>query len=361
MLAAGATLLALATTEFAFRLLVLLDNRGLSFTALNNAATIPEDGNVELGHIIRRSTHRRLVYELKPDLDVTFFGVPMRTNSQGLRSPDRAPERDAFTIVGLGDSIMFGQGVPGELGYLAVLEALFETHCPEANLRTENMAVSGYNTVMEVESLKVKGLELLPDLVVIEFVGNDLSMPNFIRQPRRAWDPRRSYALDFLRFRAEWFWQKSFWREMELAGLESIPMEDPLGVGHLLDPREVPENYRDLVGWQAFARAMEELQRLGVEHDFEILMVSLQVRDGGLKEKALEHARYLGFDTLDVGRQLSRHLRRTGEDGYADSPLSLDEQDLHPSAQGHRIAANTLYRHLAESRKAVPGCVSTLR
>ena len=46
-----------------------------------------EDGRVRFRDIIRPSGNDRVIYELRPDLDTTYKGGALSTNSRGLRSP----------------------------------------------------------------------------------------------------------------------------------------------------------------------------------------------------------------------------------------------------------------------------------
>jgi hypothetical protein len=156
-----------------------------------------------LGHVVRLSPDPRVVYELVPDLDVDFLGARLRTNADGFRGKALPPARTraAVRVVGLGDSVMFGWGVSEEETYLARLVPLLEGASPGVAWEVMNTAVPGYNTVMEVATLEAKGLRFDPDLVVLNFVGNDLGLPNFIEERPDTLSLRRSFLLDFVRAR----------------------------------------------------------------------------------------------------------------------------------------------------------------
>ena len=131
-----------------------------------------------LGQMIRRSEDPRIVYELKPRLDVTFAGGHVTTGDAANRGPDPGPKTSGrLRIVGIGDSYMFGQGVSDDETYLSRLPALLSA---TAAIETVNLAVPGYNTAMEVAALERRLTSIHPDLVLIEVVGNDLDLPNFL-------------------------------------------------------------------------------------------------------------------------------------------------------------------------------------
>ena len=345
----GSTLFCFVLVETAFRGLTYLEDQGISHTHLHQGIPVPEDGQAKLGHIIRRSGNAKLIYELKPDLEVTYHQASVRTNSLGMRSREIDSDDDAFTIVGIGDSFMFGQGVGEGEPYLTVLEELLE----EAGhrVRVINLGVPGYNTVMEVESLRSKGLAYDPDLVIIEFVGNDLSLPNFVRAPRDLFDLERSYAADYFRHRLGWNWDKPDWKEMTLTGIQGIPMEDPQGMGRTTDPSKVPKEFRHLVGWDAYRGAMQDLLSMSEEEGFHLLLISLAPSDGLLKKEALRFGREEGIEVLDIGQVVRGELQRLKAKRYLGSPLALSETDGHPSARGHRLAGETLFDHLVQTNR----------
>jgi hypothetical protein len=71
------------------------------------------------------------------------FDVPLQFNSSGLREPERDYRDCASTVIGLGDSFTFGEGVAAEDGYLALLERrLNEPH--QQAMCVVNAGVPGY-------------------------------------------------------------------------------------------------------------------------------------------------------------------------------------------------------------------------
>ena len=350
LLALGTTLLCLLLLELGARVAVHLENRGVLEIALAREVEIPADGLVELGHAVRLSTQDRIVYELKPDLEVVLDGTPLTTDSHGFRThgPELAAVAGSRHIVGLGDSFMFGAGVEDGQTYLAVLQGLLEERRPDLGYRIVNTGVPGYNTVMEVETLKTKGLDFAPEIVVIEFVGNDLSLPNFIRSVKPVWTLRRSYFADFVRQRLGHFRDKKLWRRLQLAGLENVDQDDTSGLGNQTDPDLVPERYRDLVGWESYTRAMTELRDLAELHDFEVVSISLAPGNNPVEASALELSQNLGFHVLDVGETYRAYLEVNPAPDFLHSPLALSPDDGHPSVLGHQLAGEVLFDFLLE-------------
>jgi hypothetical protein len=311
--------------------------------------------------MIRLSPDPNVVYELKPDLSVLYQGARVATNAQGFRTDERTaeltcnPAEIVTCIVGVGDSFMFGQGVPARDAYMAVMAGrLDEREGPHVErrggpVRFVNTAVPGYNTVMEIATLEAKGLAYEPRVVIVEFVGNDLSLPNFVREPRRPWSLRRSFLGDFAKARLGGGGDRSLYRRLLDAGLLGVPQEDTAAMGSTTDPALVPPAYRGLVGWDAYAAAMQRLQELSALHGFDVVSISLGAGDGELETRALRLSRALGFHVIDIGDAFADYLQTNGHADFMRSPLALSPDDGHPSILAHRIAGEILADYLEAS------------
>jgi lysophospholipase L1-like esterase len=336
-LAAASALLSLLALEVAFRARAHFAAPAGLGTA--QPGRVPPGGRARLGNIVRLSPDPRIVYELVPGLDVTFLGAPLRTNPDGFRGPLVPPARTrpAVRVVGLGDSVMFGWGVSEEETYLARLVSRLETASPGVAWEVVNTAVPGYNTVMEVETLEAKGLRFDPDLVILNFVGNDLGLPNFIEE-----------RPDVLSFR------QSFLREFVRARLGGAPEPGPRLVGVSPEERRfggeadlarVPPRYRGLVGPRSWRAAMERLRDLARGHGFEVLVLA----HPGIFGYARDTARELGFVLVETEAAVRAWAGAHGITDIQRPPLTLTAEDPHPSAIGHEIIATVLADHVRSS------------
>lgn len=297
------------------------------------------EGEIQLRHIIRLSEHPRIIYELIPNLSVDFFGKPLKTNPDGFRSPPYAERKKAggMRIIGLGDSFMFGWRMSNDECYLSLLEKKLQRNFPDIEWEVINTAVPGYNTVMEVETLKTKGLRFDPDIVIIHYVGNDTDLPNFIQKKENYWTLHKSFLVSFLTKRL---------RE------KSIGIQDPLipAPQHSFkrrfenDPRRVPDDYRDMVGEDACFQAVEELKALSRKHGFALLVVLFQAPDF-VKEMCSR----LKIPIIETVHKVRQNMDSLGIDQYVGSILTLSKEDPHPSALGHTIIADCIFEYLRDS------------
>ncbi len=98
-------------------------------------------------------------------------------NSLGLRNREVNQKRDGvYRILFIGDSLIWsGETTSGKL-YSAVLEHRLNSNYSNNTTSYEvvNAGIPGYTTYQELEFLKIYGLDMEPDLVVLGFVFNDL-------------------------------------------------------------------------------------------------------------------------------------------------------------------------------------------
>jgi lysophospholipase L1-like esterase len=319
-------------------------NRGiLSESLLATQIEIPRDGSAGLGHLIRLSANPRIIYELKPELSVLYRNRMLTTNSAGFRSPElpTAKATGAVRIVGIGDSYMFGLGVGDDENYLAVLGELLNEFHQEPQFEVVNGAVPGYNTVMEVATLEEKGLAYRPDIVIIEFVGNDLNLPDFIRSPSPVFSLRTVFLgglISDLLSRDE----SSLIDQLAEHGLTAAPRNQKNRKQFARQPEFVPPAYRDIVGWNAFAGTMIDLKRLEIEHPFDVVAISLTPYPSRLHRRVMRLWAEQGFRILDVGASFGSYLVEHGYESYLGSPLAISRTNGHPSTLGHRLAAETI-------------------
>jgi lysophospholipase L1-like esterase len=124
-----------------------------------------------------------LNYRMKPNSrGVSIHGIHYQVNSQGLRDYDYPYEKqkDNFRILLLGDSVALGYGVEAADTFPKILERMLNSKQAPKSYEVINAGVSGYNTVQELRYLKKEGLKYSPDLIVVLFLSDDVSLePSF--------------------------------------------------------------------------------------------------------------------------------------------------------------------------------------
>jgi hypothetical protein len=304
----------------------------------------PSDGRtVTLGEMLVASRYPRLVYQLRPHLDVRFGGVRVRTNSAGWRDHELSPEppSNQLRIVVIGDSVVFGWGVEAHERFTNLLEQGLAAAHPNQPWEVMPLAAPGYNLVMEAEAFRRFGLPLRPALLIYGHVSNDDCLPNFVVPRRPLW------ALDsFIRLYLEEGGMPSV-QLVGRGGLDPTAQEGTSTVpGDFCEPSSVPPAYRHLVGEEAFRTELSELQATAHAAGIPLIVLNLS-RSARVLERRLLPA---GTPYVDLLASRRAFLARHGvEVPYAESELVLGNGDKHPSATGHRLVADELLQYLEES------------
>ena len=323
VLAGAGLLAAAAVSEAALR--AMLDRNQGDGSPIGRLAELPEDVGINLqsfhplAAIVSLSSNKQLVYELRPNLDMEFGHRILKTNRHGMReSRDYALEKpiDVLRIVGIGDSGMFGWDVDQGEDYLSVLEQRLRSDGKGLRHEVLNLAVPGYNSAQQVEMLSHRGVAFRPDVVVVGWCDNDFNLPFFMTQP-----------VDYGRTDVSFLYHLLFNREV---------------FGRLVDPPALrgSEIDRDLVdpalaeyaGVEGVTRAFAEMQALGAEHGFRLLVFGpMNAHAVGIFEK-------LGIDYFNTHVEI-----RKGE-----HPADYAVHFMHPNPDGHRVLGEELYSFLKE-------------
>jgi len=275
-----------------------------------------------------------------PSRDGSFEGMQVRTNREGMRGAELAPEDPAlFRLACLGDSFTFGFGVPEEETYPAVLQRILAASPAPPGRRYEvlNLGVVGYNTRDEAVVLERKALPLHPSLVVVGYVLND---PEIDPRPslHKYFDPpvwwRHSHVLRLLHLGWNWV---DVWR---------------FGGGDYIRYLHAPGREK----WNSVVQALAKMRADAAPgHPRRILMIfPLVPRQGwagypyrGIHLQVAKAAAAEGFEVIDLLPVFSR---------YPPRDLRLSPQADHPSRLGHALAAQALAEVIlaGESPKPAP-------
>ncbi len=289
-------------------------------------------GKVFLGEIVGAGRHPEVAYQLLPNVDVLWqMGARVKTCSRGHRGPEFSLEKPAgeYRIVTLGDSFMFGLGVDQNECTVRVMERGLRTKLG-LEIEVINMAVPGFNTAMEVAYFAAEGLAYDPDLVIIDFVGNDFELPFFLSARTDFWALDRCFLYE---------WLAGSKGDMHV----SDPLHVPTGVelpeereASAWDMTKVPSRYRWMVGKDGYRQAMRRLRKLALEHGFPVVMTTHY----DTRDVVGEMAKECGFFLMRGFAAISVYQEEHGINDVADylkSELVVAPTDAHPSALAHKI------------------------
>ena len=166
---------------------------GAGWVSLPRPQTLP-DVLAEHGYEL----DRELLFRRSPGFSgSTPPGVRFTTNALGLRGPEIgvAKPPGTFRILALGDSTVFGFGVAFEQTFSQRLERLLDSAWPDTVVEVINAGIPGYSIFNSLAYLERDGVDLDPDLIVLQTNFNDRRyVPSWSRQ-----DSRGFYAWTWLR------------------------------------------------------------------------------------------------------------------------------------------------------------------
>jgi len=321
--------------EIFLRLTVCLQNHKNFEEVLNNLPEVGTNSPAILPDILRPSIHPDIVYELRPNITADFANVIIKINNDGFRNKPYPREKDSGTvrIVTLGDSHMFGWGVAENKKYTDLLENMLNSRFPTKKWEVINTAVPGYNTFIEVETLAKKGLSFNPDIVLIEYINNDLDLPNFLMDRPDLLNCRESFLYTFLKGRLSTL-KTPFILTNSPSFLED---EKYLRFAGYYHAGLVPEKYKHMAGWESCCSAISRLKDMQEKHDFDVLICISHNNPASIPEKITETCSNLGFHAFTC-------LQWDKPDFW------LSAEDRHPSEKGHQIIAETIFNLMAKEK-----------
>ena len=359
-LALATTIVTLLVVEGIIRLAHYLhdDRRPLEVQLQSSRAQAQSSlHGLNLGDIVQPSRHAGIVYELRPDVRGRFMGQSILINSRGLHDYEYSLRKEpgTFRIVGLGDSSLFGWGVPFEDSGLKVLERRLNEKSRAQKFEVINFAVPGYNTAMEAETFVQRCLEYAPDLVLLNFNTNDYDVPNFMRLPRDLATLRTSYLFDL----AYSVYEGVMAVEPEQLGVFDFSHRTiaERQAARLDEDPALPDEYRYMVGAKGVVRALERLTGAARERAIPIVVFDVKAYPGvvanyvrdewrdGQRELLERESRRLGFHFVNTYPYYMHYLNRYPNANFAVSPA-----DGHPNALAHSIDADAIFNYLVALR-----------
>ncbi len=120
-----------------------------------------------------------LGFELKPNLQCRRrsreYDTTICSNSMGMRGPEVGEEkgRRVVRILCIGDSFTFGRGVNDEESFVRLIERRLNAIPDGVRYEVLNGGVVGWGTGNELMFLRQRGLQLQPDMILLQLYAND--------------------------------------------------------------------------------------------------------------------------------------------------------------------------------------------
>ena len=341
---------------------------GLRLTGHCDAGSYFGEGSSE-EYFLKISENEDVAYELAPSTSGHARGCDVLVNSLGLRDREYPMEKPpgTYRILTVGDSVTFGYGVAVEESYPKQLEEMLS----EYGVEVINLGLGGYDTINEAARLESLGVGLQPDLVLVGYCLNDITVwsPNLNlirRKSERATSGRELCILEFVRdrlqdprerggsVRSSEMEEFRFRFSNRIAGIRegSETAQTMLALETLMAAWEREIRYGGERFFRHYLRrpkvgrvryGFDWLARLGREHGFDVVLVPLPyytpeevAAERELVDRIIEtEARGVGLEWLGLDRDRDW------------KPLLMDD-GMHPNAQGHGVLAEEISRELVK-------------
>lgn len=257
---------------------------------------------------------------------------------QALASGELAflPSFPGVTIAGIGDSILFGQGVANGNNYAALLErGLNSDGALLKSVRFINSGVPGYNTRVAAEVLKSKLLRLKPDIVLYGFCGNDADLPHFANVPEGFVDTISTFIRP---------------------GSRLAKCNSP---DKALTQQQLPPWYTEMAGWDSVREGLELIAHICVQRGLplEIVLDVTYIPSGAdpsrpetylgdANRRVLEFVSTRHHGIIDPFPRIIRYMREQGFTESHELWVNLDKGDQHPSVRKHELIAAAIIETL---------------
>lgn len=331
------------TRRISFRifalLLSLLAGAVLGEITVRLTGAAPDIVRVRHEHF-QLSDNPKLAYEPIPGAKIIVENSPGtppdRANTMGFRDIDHPVRKPAgvFRIIVIGDSIAEGVYIDSKRHtFPSLLQKRLDPDA--ATVEIINFGVAGYDTEQEAEMLRVRGLAMKPDLVIVAYCLNDRFHVDggILEELHRAERNRGAvnrYGLN------RFFIRSALYRFFRFR----VFREDPLNLR--VDQLEQMDTLKDDSVDSGFAA----LQAMSESHGFKTLVVvfpnfrqlepyPFHEEHEAIRKMALDHG-FLFLDLLDGYRRYAK--------AHPDEKLDFDF--IHPTATGHRLAAEMIARYL---------------
>lgn len=311
--------------------------------------------------------HKSRGWSQRPNATGDYFGMPTRINSLGLRGEDFPVSKPAgeIRVLFVGDSITLGLGLPDEDTFVRRIEPLLANATGDRTVRTINAGCSGYTTWQETDYLEKEGLELSPNLIVLNFCLNDVldvlntegklvrGRPWILEYPplNHVSGLARMAAYYSDRHRAKEIREQRLWTNENVFG---GPPHEHVSFEALFEHSLAP---RIVSAWNRIFDDLSDFDKACKEADVPWVLLSLPIRikmppDAGARRiiaRLNGWAASKGVPHLDVTDAFVEWA-----DGTKKPVETLFNDEVHPSPEGSRIISDELARFIISEELLKP-------
>jgi lysophospholipase L1-like esterase len=287
------------------------------------------------------------------------FSPKQDRNSLGLRNREVERKKEKqFRIFYLGDSLVFsGDTSSGKLYTQVIEEKLNQQEARAKDFEVVNAGVPGYTTYQELEFLKIYGLKMEPDLVVLGFALNDVYF-KYLHKPSKTELLGNEPTIGLYRFNPYSFpgnlFSRSYLAHSLVYQLENLINSKIRGsyfpFEHRLDFYLAWKDY----GWAKTRKLIGEMKSLLDELRIPLIVVVYPVSDQVDDKYLVKNREYVLLPQKkikEIGAEYHIPTLDLTEIIYENGGEELFVDYLHLNHKGNEIVAETVSDYLEEHLK----------
>lgn len=265
---------------------------------------------------LQQSKYPEIVFELKPNLNVSYKFANLKTNSQGLRDEEYTIKKpvDTFRAVVLGGSFTFPSGVELKDAFHTLLEERLNNEYSERKHEFINFAVPGYRINNKLATLKYKALRYDPDIILFMLDSSRFTGDKKIRKyiPHEKNGFFRSYTYTLLKtnklFQNDKLYQKAI--NEHLASVDD------------------------------FDRALQELSKISKDSNIPVCIVVLDHEYSHYEAMSKVIEKLVRKNNLCYSNTIPSFRNKNFND------MTILRTDFHPNEEAQQIFADVIYNDL---------------
>ena len=276
-----------------------------------------------------------LLWEMVPG-ERTEMGVDVHVNELGFRGPETTQSKPANKrrIVVIGDSTVYGHGVPDEDVFAQRLDTSLGS-----DIEVLNLGAPGYSTEQSLNLMEMRGWDLSPDLLVVANLWSDNNFDSFV--DKTIISKRMDIESSWAPLASRWLQTSALYRWLDWHIRLEPRADEVKTVGWMLG-RTPTGGYRR-VSVNDYASNLQTIVDRAQSRGASVMFVSFAnaVDMGADTDGAIAWTLYREVMTAVAAKNGSplvnvQHL--FGESGLHWRDLFIDE--MHPTSRGHELIAN---------------------
>ncbi len=333
-------------------IVILLLLEGVSRLLFTGPAdeSVPGKELRKVGEANRLRESDEFLWEFTPNSVSTMGDHRVIINSMGFRD-DEIPVEKApgeFRIICLGDSLYFGEGIRLKNTFYQVLETKLQKKFPDRMINVIGCGVPGYSSLQSYRQLKIKGLLLDPDVVLIGSLWSDNNRDYFTDKS----ELRKATVKKNLHKSRLYFTLKRFF----FTPLKQVLKLDPKQVK--LQPMGDMESLNQRVSVKDYEKTLKKMADLCRDRNITaVFLIAPHEFDVGIwrhhSPRPLPGEPLAWDDYRNAMRRVAKEhgyllldLAKVFKDIFETEDRLLLQDYMHPDNQGHEVMADHILKNL---------------